>query len=169
MFLWRVDVFLDELARQQPELHAGLRRIAAAWYGPRREDALGEIWSTLPKISVDYAVMEGAAAAGLVGTVPGSFGWNDVGDFHTLGDVLPGDALGNVVLDAEDTKGEVILHDSANVVIVPRTNRLIAAVGLTDIVIVDTDDALLVCPRGRAQEVKAVVDALKERGSTDRL
>ena len=74
-----------------------------------------------------------------------------------------------MVLDADDTKGEVILHDSANVVVVPRSRRLIAAVGLTDIVIVDTDDALLVCPRGRAQEVKAVVDGLKERGSTEYL
>jgi mannose-1-phosphate guanylyltransferase len=169
MFLWRVDVFLGELARQRPTLHEGLRRIAAAWHGPRREERLGEIWPTLPKISVDYAVMEGAAAAGLVGTVPGNFGWNDVGDFHTLGDVLPRDASGNVVLDADDTKGEVILHDSAGVVVVPRTRRLIAAVGLTDIVIVDTDDALLVCPRGRAQEVKAVVDILSDRGSTEYL
>jgi mannose-1-phosphate guanylyltransferase len=169
MFIWRVDVFLAELARQQPDLHAGLRRIAAAWHGPRREDRIGQIWPTLPKISVDYAVMEGAAAAGLVGTVPGTFGWNDVGDFHTLGDVLSPDEVGNVVLDADDTKGEVILHDSANVVVVPRSRRLIAAVGLTDIVIVDTDDALLVCPRGRAQEVKQVVDGLRERGSTEYL
>jgi mannose-1-phosphate guanylyltransferase len=167
MFVWRVDVFLNELARQQPELHTGLRRIAAAWHGPRREDRLTEIWPTLKKISVDYAVMEGAAAEGLVATVPGSFGWTDVGDFHTLGDVLPGDAKGNVVLD--DAKGEVILHDSADVVVVPRTHRLVAAVGLTDIVIVDTDDALLVCSRGRAQEVKAVVDALRSRGATDYL
>ena len=167
MFLWRVDVFLNELARQQPELHSGLRRIAAAWHGPRREDRLTEIWPTLKKISVDYAVMEGAATKGLVATVPGTFGWTDVGDFHTLGDVLPGDARGNVVLD--DAKGEVILHDSADVVVVPRTHRLVAAVGLTDIVIVDTDDALLVCSRGRAQEVKAVVDALRSRGVTDLL
>jgi len=169
MFLWRVDVFLAELARQQPALHEGLRRIASAWHGPHREERIGEVWPTLPRISVDYAVMEGAAAAGLVGTVPGNFGWNDVGDFHTLGDVLPPDEDGNVVLDADDTKGEVILHDSANVVVVPRSRRLIAAVGLTDVVIVDTDDALLVCPRERAQEVKAVVDGLRERGSTEYL
>lgn len=166
MFLWRVDVFLAELARQQPELHAGLRRIAAAWHGPRREERLGEVWPTLRKISVDYAVMEGAAAEGLVATVPGTFGWNDVGDFHTLGDVLPADAAGNVVLDADDAKGEVVLHDSCDVVVVPGSRRLVAAVGLTDIIIVDTDDALLVCSRGRAQEVKAVVDSLRERGAS---
>src|SRR5205814_1118556 len=95
MFVWRVDVFLRELARQQPDLHAGLLAIARAWPTEAREEVLGQIWPTLPKISVDYAVMEGAAAAGLVATVPGSFGWNDVGDFHTLGDVLPGDAADN--------------------------------------------------------------------------
>src|SRR3954447_20731277 len=87
MFIWRVDVFLAELARQQPQLHAGLQKIAHAWDTAERELIFGEVWATLPKISVDYAVMEGAAAAGLVGTVPGDFGWNDVGDFHVLGDV----------------------------------------------------------------------------------
>jgi mannose-1-phosphate guanylyltransferase len=169
MFIWKVDVFLSELARQQPELHDGLRRIAAAWHGPRRDDRMSEVWPGLKKISVDYAVMEGAAAEGLVGTVPGEFGWNDVGDFHTLGDILPGDDRGNVVLEAADTKGEVILRDSERVVVVPRSGRLIAAVGMRDAVIVDTEDALLVCPRDRAQEVKAIVDGLKERGATDLL
>jgi mannose-1-phosphate guanylyltransferase len=169
MFAWRVDVFLDELARQQPQLHEGLRRIAAAWHGPKREERLGEIWPTLKKISVDYAVMEGAAAAGLVGTVPGNFGWNDVGDFDTLGGVLPGDANGNVVLDTDDSKGDVILHDSTGVVLVRHSDRLVAAVGLDNIVIVDTPDALLVCRRDRAQDVKTIVDGLRERGFSDRL
>jgi mannose-1-phosphate guanylyltransferase len=169
MFVWRVDVFLAELARQQPALHDGLRRVAADWYGPDRDERLGEVWPTLPRISVDYAVMEGAAAADRVGTVPGDFGWNDVGDFDTLGDVLPADADGNVVLDAEDGKGDVVLRDCSGVVVVPRSGRLVAAVGLRDVVVVDTGDALLVCPRSRAQEVKAVVDLLKERGSTEYL
>lgn len=169
MFIWRVDVFLAELARQQPALHSGLCRIAEAWDGPGREERLGEIWPTLPQISVDYAVMVGAAMAGLVGTVPGDFGWTDIGDFHTLGDVLPSDTSGNVVLGADDTDGEVLLYDSSKLVVVPRTRRLVAAVGLTDMVIVDTDDVLLVCPRGRAQEVKAVVDELRARGWTEYL
>jgi mannose-1-phosphate guanylyltransferase len=169
MFIWRVDAFLGELARQQPELHDGLRRIAAAWHGPRRDDRMAEIWPDLKKISIDYAVMEGAAAQGLVGTVPGEFGWNDVGDFHTLGDILPGDEHRNVVLAADDAKGEVVLRDTEGVIVVPRSGRLIAAIGLRDTVIVDTEDALLVCPRDRAQEVKAIVDGLKERGATDLL
>jgi mannose-1-phosphate guanylyltransferase len=166
MFVWQVDVFLRELARQQPELHAGLTAIAAAWDTEAREEVLGQLWPTLPKISVDYAVMEGAAAAGRVATVPGAFGWNDVGDFHTLGEVLPGDAANNVIVDPGDgeDKPDVLLVDSAGVVVVPHSGRLVSVLGMRDIVVVDTADAVLVCPRERAQDVKALVEELKGRG-----
>lgn len=166
MFVWRVDVFLAELARQQPALHHGLTTIARSWATPERDEVLGEIWPTLTRISVDYAVMEGAAAAGRVATVPGDFGWNDVGDFHVLGDVLPADGAGNVVLGAEGAgeKPGVLLLQSSRLVVVPQSGRLIATLGLRDLIVVDTPDALLVCPRDRAQEVKRIVDELKERG-----
>ncbi|SCL19161.1 mannose-1-phosphate guanylyltransferase [Micromonospora inyonensis] len=163
MFVWRVDVFLAELARQQPALHAGITAIAAAWGTPEQDDVLGTVWPTLPKISVDYAVMEGAATAGRVATVPGDFGWNDVGDFHTLGEVLPADERGNVVLGG-DTKPGVLLHDSDDLVVVAQSGRLVAALGVRDLIVVDTHDAVLVCPRDRAQDVKKLVDDLKERG-----
>ncbi|TDC35188.1 sugar phosphate nucleotidyltransferase [Micromonospora sp. KC213] len=163
MFVWRVDVFLAELARQQPVLHAGVTTIAAAWGTPEQDEILGTVWPTLPKISVDYAVMEGAATAGRVATVPGDFGWNDVGDFHTLGEVLPADAAGNVVLGTEAKPG-VLLHDVHDLVVVPQSGRLVAALGVRDLILVDTPDVVLVCPRQRAQDVKALVDVLKERG-----
>ncbi|MFI7606578.1 mannose-1-phosphate guanylyltransferase [Micromonospora sp. NPDC049366] len=165
MFVWRVDVFLAELARQQPALHAGVTAIASAWGTTEQDDVLGAVWPTLPKISVDYAVMEGAATAGRVATVPGDFGWNDVGDFHTLGDVLPADPAGNVVLGG--AKPGVLLRDSSGLVVLPHSGRLVAAIGLRDLIVVDTPDAVLVCPRDRAQDVKAVVDELKERGEED--
>ncbi|MEU5938274.1 sugar phosphate nucleotidyltransferase [Micromonospora sp. NPDC047548] len=163
MFVWRVDVFLAELARQQPALHAGVTTIAAAWGTPEQDDILGTVWPTLPKISVDYAVMEGAATAGRVATVPGDFGWNDVGDFHTLGEVLAADPAGNVVLGT-DTMSDVLLHDCGDLVVVPQSGRLVAALGVRNLIVVDTPDALLVCPRDRAQDVKLLVDELKERG-----
>jgi mannose-1-phosphate guanylyltransferase len=169
MFIWRVDVFLAELLRQQPQLHAGLMQIAHAWDSVERERVLGEVWPALPKISVDYAVMEGAAATGIVGTVPGDFGWNDVGDFHTLGDVLERDERGNVVIEADDGivgKADVLLYDADRTVVVPRSGRLVTAVGVQDLIIVDTPDALLVCPRDRAQDVKQLVESLKERGNS---
>jgi mannose-1-phosphate guanylyltransferase len=167
MFVWRVDRFLAELARQQPELHEGLTRIVAAWDSADREAVLGETWPGLPKISVDHAVMEGAAAAGLVATVPGDFGWNDVGDFHTLGIVLPMDDDGNVVVRGADRGGEVLSVDSHDTVVVPRSGRLVAALGVADLIVVDTEDAVLVCPRSRAQDVKKLVDRLRERGERE--
>lgn len=165
MFVWRADVFLAELGRQQPQLAAGISRIAQAWDSPAREEVLGEVWPTLPRISVDYAVMEGAATVGRVGTVPGDFGWNDVGDFHTLGEVLAADAAGNVVVgrDAADTPA-VLLRETEGLVVVPSSGRLIAALGIRDLIIVDTADAVMVCPRDRAQEVKSLVDELKAKG-----
>jgi mannose-1-phosphate guanylyltransferase len=164
MFIWRVDVFLAELARQAPHLHDGLTRIAAAWDGPDRDGVLGKVWPDLPKISVDYAVMEGAAAAGLVATVPGDFGWHDVGDFDTLGQVLPGDDAGNVVVAGDPSR--VMLRESTGAVVVPASGRLVAVLGVRDLVVVDTPDAVLVCPRDRAQHVKQLVDELKSRGDT---
>ncbi|MBU2670421.1 NTP transferase domain-containing protein [Actinoplanes bogorensis] len=165
MFVWRADAFLAELSRQQPQLAAGVSRIASAWDSAQREEVLGEVWPTLPRISVDYAVMEGAATVGRVGTVPGDFGWNDVGDFHTLGAVLAADPAGNVVVGREvEQKSGVLLRETEGLVVVPTEGRLIAAMGVRDLVIVDTPDAVLVIPRERAQEVKHLVDELKELG-----
>ena len=165
MFVWRVDVFLAELARQQPQLAAGISRIAQAWETPAREEVLGEVWPTLPRISVDYAVIEGAATVGRVGTVPGDFGWNDVGDFHTLGEVLAADAEGNVIVGHDEAAmPKVLLRETEGLVVVPSSGRLIAALGVRDLIIVDTRDAVMICPRDRAQEVKSLVDELKAKG-----
>ncbi|GIH08651.1 mannose-1-phosphate guanyltransferase [Rhizocola hellebori] len=161
MFVWRVDVFLAELQRQQPSLHDGLMRIVAAW-DTDRDTVMGEIWPTLTKISIDYAVMEGAAAAGLVATVPGDFGWTDVGDFHAVAEALPADEFGNVLVG--DDKSDVVLHDVTGSIIVPQSGRLVAALGVSEIIVVDTPDAVLVCRRDRAQDVKHLVDELKNRG-----
>jgi mannose-1-phosphate guanylyltransferase len=163
MFVWRVDIFLSELQRQQPHLHAGLMEIVSAW-DTDRDRVMGEIWPTLPKISVDYAVMEGAAAAGLVATVPGDFGWTDVGDFDTVGEVLAKDKNGNVLVG--DDKSDVVLHDVTGCVVVPQSGRLVAMLGVSEIIVVDTPDAVLVCRRDRAQDVKAIVDELKGRGDS---
>jgi mannose-1-phosphate guanylyltransferase len=166
MFVWRVDAFLAELARQQPDLHAGLARIADAWDTSEQADVMGAVWPTLPRISVDYAVMEGAAAAGLVATVPGDFGWNDVGDFDTLGEILPADEAGNVVIAPSSDKPDILLKETTGSVVVPHGERLVAVLGMSNVIVVDTDDAVFICPRDRAQDVKAVVDALRERGDT---
>lgn len=165
MFVWRVRVLLAELERQLPELHAGLARIVEAWDTPGRDETLAEVWPTLPKVSIDHGVMEGAAARGRVATVPGGFGWNDIGDWDTLGEILPGDPDGNVLVAGGP--GALLTTDTKGAVVVAGTGRTVALLGMRDVVVVDTDDAVLVCPRDRAQQVKSIVDELKSRGDTN--
>jgi mannose-1-phosphate guanylyltransferase len=171
MFVWRVDAFLAELQLRQPELCAGLTTIVRAWATPQREEVLGEVWPTLRRISVDHAVMEDAAAAGRVATVPGEFGWSDIGDFHTLGEVLASTTEstdGNVIV-ADPKAGPILLPHTRDSVVVAQSHRLVAALGVQNLIVVDTDDALLVCARERAQDVKALVDQLRAGGEQERL
>jgi mannose-1-phosphate guanylyltransferase len=161
MFVFAAATFLDELARYRPGLHAGVRKLAAAWESPGREALLARIWPELEKISVDYAVLEPAATGGRVVTVPADIAWTDVGDFDALGESLPGDASGNLVLG---DKHRVVLRDVKDTVIAASPDLVVAAVGVENLVIAVTPDAVLVCPRARAQEVKQIVDELATRG-----
>lgn len=167
MFITRTSVLLDHLARERPELHAGLRLIASAWDSADRDSVLEAVWPTLEKVAIDHAIAEPVAAAGGVAMVPGDFGWDDVGDFNSLAGLLPAvDDRGSKVLGDE---GRVVRLDSAGSVIVPASGRLVSVLGLDDVVIVDTPDALLVTTRARAQRVKSVVDAVREHGHDELL
>jgi mannose-1-phosphate guanylyltransferase len=165
MFLWRTDVFLAELAARRADVHDPIRAIAEAWDTDRQEAVLGELWPTIPKVAVEYAVMEPAAADGKVGTVPGDFGWSDIGDFETLGELLGRDVDGSRLVDLGGG-GRVLAVDSDGVIAVP-AGRLIATLGVTDLIVVDTEDAVLVCRRDRAQDIKKLTELLRERGSDD--
>jgi mannose-1-phosphate guanylyltransferase len=165
MFLWRTDVFLAELAARRPDVHDPIRRIAAAWATEAQEAVLAELWPTIPKVAVEYAVMEPAAADGKVGTVPGDFGWSDIGDFETLGELLGRDADGVRLVDLGGD-ARVLAVDSDGVIAVPG-GRLIATLGVTDLIIVDTPDAVLVCRRDRAQDIKRLTELLRERSADD--
>jgi len=159
MFVVRANVLMDLLAQYQPGLARGLRDVAA---DPER---LAEVWPTLTRIAIDHAVAEPAAADGRVAVVPASFGWDDVGDFASLARLLADSTEhpGLKVLGAADS---VLARDSTGLV-VAGGQRLVALVGVDDLVVVDTPDALLVMRRDRAQEVKAVVEQLKETGRAD--
>jgi len=155
MFVVRPTVLLDLLATWDPEFAATLRQIAA------KPELIDELWPTLPKIALDNAVAEPAAAAGRVAVVPAHFGWDDVGDFDSLAQLL--DAAMTV-----DAEGPTVLGDSALVrsidasgLVVPSSGRTIAVIGLEDVVVVDTPDAVLVTTRARAQQVKQMVAGLK--------
>jgi mannose-1-phosphate guanylyltransferase len=156
MFVVRPTVLLDLLAEQDAQFAETLRAIAAE---PGR---LGELWEKLPRVAIDHAVAEPAAAAGRVVTVPGAFGWDDVGDFDSLAELL-GKAEECTVLGDAD----LVQVSQATGLVVPGSGRVVAVIGLDDVVIVDTPDALLVTTRERAQDVKGIVAALKEKGRHD--
>ncbi len=156
MFVVKATVLLDLLAEFHPVMAASLRDIAAE---PTR---LAELWPGLPKIAIDHAVAEPAAAEGRVAVVPGRFPWDDVGDFTSLGSLLSAasDVPGLKVLGEVD----LVLAKDATGVVIPGSGRMVAVLGLDEIVVVDTPDALLITTREHAQEVKALVDRLKATG-----
>lgn len=154
MFVVRASRLLELLSAYQPRFTDSLRAIAAE---PQRLD---ELWPTLPKIAIDHAIAEPAADAGQVVVVPGSFGWDDIGDFSSLGAMIaPGPDGVSVVGDAN-----LVEALDATGIVVPEAGRLVALLGVEDIVVVDTPDAILVTTRERAQEVKAIVERLKASG-----
>ncbi|MEP7033994.1 MAG: mannose-1-phosphate guanylyltransferase [Dermatophilaceae bacterium] len=156
MFVVKASVLLELLAAVHPVMAASLRDIAAE---PER---LAELWPELPKIAIDHAVAEPAAANGRVAVVPGSFSWDDVGDFSSLGALLS-DARGVPGLRVLGDAGLVLAKDATGVV-VPGSGRTVAVLGLEQVVVIDTPDALLVTTREHVQEVKALVDLLKATG-----
>ena len=155
MFCFRVGDFLGELARCAPELSEA---VLAAWQATPRDQAPIVIdpaaFARIADISVDYAVMEKAAR---VAVVPGRFDWSDIGSWQALGDLVPADAAGNRV------QGEAVLVDSKDC-FVRSEDRLVAALGVQNLLVVDTPDALLVADRSRAQEVKTIVQRLNASG-----
>ncbi|MDQ1289332.1 MAG: mannose-phosphate guanylyltransferase [Actinomycetota bacterium] len=159
MFVAPAALLLEQLRENRPELHDGLVEIAAAWDGPGRQEVLERVWPSLEKVAIDYAVAEPAADAGRVAVVPAALGWDDIGDWASLAALLPGDGPLRVLGD------DVHVHAVESTgVIVPDGGRLVAVLGLEDVVVIDTPDALLVTTRERAQEVKAIVDHLKQAG-----
>lgn len=161
MFVAPAALMLQHLEANEPELYAGIMEIAQAWDTPDREARMLEIWETLPKTAIDYAVAEPAAAAGDVAMVPGSFSWDDVGDFDAVARLnLEASQKEICILGQED---KVICQDSSGIV-VSKTDRVISIIGIEDLVVVDTDQALLVTTRSKAQQVKDTVATLKEEG-----
>lgn len=153
MFVARPTVVLDLLGEQDPGFAAALRGIAAD------PATLETVWPSLPRIAVDHAIAEPAAAAGRVAVVPGSFGWDDIGDFASLQTLLVGDDPVTVLGETD-----LVRTVDADGLVVPHGGRMVAVVGLRGVVVVDTGDALLVTTLERAQDVKSIVAALKEDG-----
>ena len=156
MFVWRVDVILDEIRQQMPALFSALEQISSAWGTTEHEKVLQSVWEPLKAETIDYGVMEHAKQ---VVVVPAAgLGWSDVGAWDTLFEVLLPDMHGNVSLSAQHLPIET--HNT--LVYGHGGERLIVTIGMDDTVIVDTGDVLLVCKADQAQKVREVVGHLRK-------
>ncbi|UYQ78247.1 sugar phosphate nucleotidyltransferase [Glutamicibacter sp. JL.03c] len=165
MFVAPVRLMLKHLEANEPQLYSGLMQIADAWDTDRRDELMREIWPGLPKIAIDYAVAEPAAEAGDVAVIPGVFNWDDVGDFAAIGRLNKASAEEGII-NLGDKQVRVYADNATGVVYSDRP-RVIALVGIEDVVVVDTADALLVTTKEHAQKVKQTVEALKADGATE--
>ena len=155
MFVWRAQTVLDALADHLPESAEGLAKIVAVPSGPERERVLAEVFPTLPKISVDYAVLEPAAAEpGRVLVADLDVDWLDVGSWPALASTLSDDGAGNAVRGLA-----VVLDSSGNIVFSDDPDHLVALVGVRDSVVVHTADVTMVCPVSDAERVKQLLGA----------
>ena len=162
MFIWRVDRAMSDLERFQPAIYAMCSYLQTALDTPDYEDKLNDIWETMPDLSIDFAIME---KTDNIAVIPTDIGWSDVGTWASLYGILPQDNFGNCIKgEASDIR--VILDTRDTLVF---SDRLTVAIGVEDIVVVDTDDVLLICHKDRTQDVKQVVNYLRENGNEDYL
>lgn len=160
MFIMRSQLGLHEFQRQQPEFAAALHQLAPTIGTDAYPDELQAVWRVAPKKSIDYAIMEGAER---VAVIPVDIDWSDIGSWASLLEILPKDEAGNALY------GDNIVVIGTNNTLVRSDGRLIAAMGLKDVVIVDTPDALLVCALDHVADLKQIVEKLREQRRDDLL
>lgn len=160
MFFFRADVVLDSVRQHLPGLGDALLKFDEAAKSGGEDAVLRSLYPSLPDVSIDHGIMEKAAR---VAVVPGEFGWSDVGSWTSAWELAPHDQDGNALF------GDVVAVDTKGSYVRAHGQKVIALVGLEDIVVVDTEDALLVMPRARSQDVRAVVSALKNQKRNERL
>lgn len=161
MFFFRAQAVLDAIDTHLPGLGAALVRFDAAAAEGREDEVVRAEYGSLPSISIDHGVMEKAEG---VAVLPGDFGWSDVGSWTTAWELEEKDARDNAV--APDT--EAVLIDTEGVYVRSSGGKVVALIGVRDLMVVDTPDALLVVPRERAQDVREIVRLLEERGRNER-
>jgi mannose-1-phosphate guanylyltransferase/mannose-6-phosphate isomerase len=159
MFVWRAATILEEIRQHQPALGKAVDRIQQMIVSGERRITIDEAYRALSPVSIDNGVMEQSAKAAVV---PVSFRWSDVGSWGSLDEVASKDKAGNVIT------GRVIDIESRRSVIYA-DRRVVATIGLENMIVVDTPDATLVCPKSRAQDVKKVVEVLKQQKAPEHL
>ena len=158
MFIWDVGTILDEFKKQMPELYEKLDRIKTRIKQNQLFDEINDIWETIEPQTIDYGIMEGALGAAVLPAH--DLGWKDVGSWDSLYSILEADLYGNIKLT-----NQMINVESKNILVQSTDeNKLIAVVGLEDLVIADDGNALLICKRGETQKVRQVIKLIKEKG-----
>lgn len=157
MFIWRISVILECFQRFLPAIYEPLDQIRDVLWTDEEESVLDELYPRLPSISIDYGIMEKASN---VQVLPGAFGWSDVGSWDSLSAIIPPDTNGNVV------QADHLSLDTKNT-IVYGNKKLIATVGLQDMIVVSLEDSTLICPKSRAQDVKNIVSLLEQNNRFD--
>jgi mannose-1-phosphate guanylyltransferase len=160
MFVWRADTMLGEIRALLPEAAPGLAQIADSWGTPRQTEVLNEVYPKLPKISVDYAIMEPASHGkgdAQVVAVEMPVQWLDIGSWPALAETLHTDEHDNAI----DAKACVFIDSDGNIVVSNDPEHLVTMIGVSDMIIVHTKDATLVCPKRDAQRVKELVARVK--------
>lgn len=165
-FLWNSGMFFFRAQAMDQAIRTHLPELAHGLDAMFTTSTVADTFPKLPSISIDYGVVERVGATpGQVGVVPGDFGWSDVGSWESAWELAQKDELGNAL-----PEGAIAVDAHNNLVRLSDERRMqVALVGVNDLVVVETGDAILVLPRNRAQDVRAVVDALKARGRTDLL
>ncbi|MCX7920927.1 MAG: mannose-1-phosphate guanylyltransferase [Clostridia bacterium] len=158
MFVWKVSTILENIKRYLPRLYKSMLHIREMILSGREQEGIESIYSALPSISIDFGIMERSDE---VLVIPGDFGWNDVGSWDALGTIFPTDESGNII------RAKHVSINTKNSIIYNNGDRLIATIGLDNLIIADTSDALLICPKDKAQEVKNIVELIKAKGLED--
>ena len=153
MFIWKASVIMRYFEELLPDIYKCLEQIGEAMNTDREKDVINEVDPVIPKISIDYGIME---RAGKVLVLEGDFGWSDVGSWDALEALYDKDSHGNI------TYGEQIHIDTHDCIIYAKS-KLVTTIGLENTIVVETEDAVLVCDKNRAQEVKKIVETLEER------
>lgn len=159
MFVWRAATILEEIGLHQPAIMTAMERIRKLRMDGAPKQSIDDVYRQMVSVSIDTGVMERSSKAAVV---PVTFQWSDVGSWGSLDEVAEKDSAGNVVT------GRVIDLESTHS-IVYADRRVVATIGLQDMVVVDTPDATLVCPKSRAQDVKKIVDILKQQQAPEHL
>jgi mannose-1-phosphate guanylyltransferase len=162
MFVWRADTVLNELSTHLPKAHEGLTQIADAWGTPTQASVLKQTYPKLPKISIDYAVMEPASqrkGKAHVVVVEMPVQWLDVGSWPALAETLDVDDHDNAV----NCPAAILLDSENNIIVSTAPEHLMSLIGVTDMIIVHTPDATLICPKSEAQRVKEMVTKAREK------